>query len=98
MSHAQIPDDDFIQALEQALNDGHRLPGRGGVSRHRIAEYCGCRPSTVRERMLDLQDSGEVTRVLGISDSSGFVWSWLPSHHPDARQAGERDHAPEVTE
>jgi len=97
MSHPNHHDDaEIIDALEQALDDGRTLPGNGGVPAYVVADYCGLTTSTLSGRLAALEEH-TLVRVWGIGPN-GPETGWLPADHPDAREGGERGHAPEVAD
>jgi len=89
--------EEYLRAVELATRADDRLPGRGGVTQQTVAETVGVTPSTATGRLAQLETEGKLLRVWGIGPN-GPETGWLPVDHPDAREGGERGHAPEVAD
>jgi hypothetical protein len=86
---------EYLRAVELATRADDRMAGRGGVRRQTVADCLGVTRNTAGGRLARLEDDGKLVRVWGVGEH-GPACGWLPVGHPDAREGGERGHAPEV--
>lgn len=88
MTHIQtVPDEKVLEAVHAALDNGDRLALQGGPRPRHVAQYCALQPTTLRKRLEDLVDQGELVKVWGADidqpGSPGRI-GYLPAGHPDA--------------
>jgi hypothetical protein len=88
MTHVQaVSDEEVLEAVRAALDNGDRLALQGGSRPRHVAQYSALQPATLRKRLEDLAAEGALVKVWGVDidqpGSPGRI-SYLPAGHPDA--------------
>lgn len=88
MTHAQtVPDEQILEAVHEALDNGDRLALQGGPRPRHVAKHCTLQPASLRSRLGSLADDGTLVKVWGAdAEQDGYPAriGYLPAGHPDA--------------
>jgi len=87
----RVSDEEVVDAVRDALDDGERDDGNGGVPAHTVADRLNVAQSTATDRLGQLVDDGVLAIVDGWPPGELRMprQSYLPAYHDDAPQDGD---------